>query len=551
MPKLARLSNRSQPTKLMTALLPSTYSFECPHCRSILSLPLELEGVTGPCPHCQSTITAPPRQTPPTAYLPTFPPPPQHQQVYSPPLVAPVPATFSAPPFTPPPAPTSAPALVPTWMDLVGDSETAPPQSPSPVQPFPADAIPFAKGSEAPDSPPSPSWVLRIGMLAGIVAAAFGVYLLFHPPAGDNAPGSPPSSAVVETVALALDPPSVVPDGPSIPQTPVGELPPDEDLPGPTSPVIPRIESTEVPTPDSASPTPEPPSTKIETPEIRRAQIQPTPGLLIVPDPDPAAPGPAASPLEPSADPPSPSLLEEPRAALETFLAAANWPQRLPLIQHADKLRPQITNYYTTHSDGSVKTESVDFLTSQPTPKGSEVFYLFNVQMRGGHAFPVAVEKMDGRYRIDWESFVEFKDLLLPEFFKTYSPEPASFHVVLERKHYFGTDVPNQDRKLCFSVEPPVPGFSNYAWVSDSDLQLITKLGVRAEFGQTSYPVVTLRWVKETNGTAYVILEKICSDNWRSDILDEPSSEAAPAVEEKPQDKSATPSAPRRARIIK
>jgi len=103
-------------------------------------------------------------------------------------------------------------------------------------------------------------------------------------------------------------------------------------------------------------------------------------------------------------------------------------------------------------------------------------------------------------------------------------------------------------------VEPPVPGYSNYAWVSDNDLELITKLGVRAEFGQTSYPIVTLRWVKETNGVAFVVLEKIRSDNWRSDILDSQPAEAEPPVQEKPQDKSAeTPaeSAPKRVKIVR
>ncbi len=540
----------------MTALLPTNYSFECPHCLSILSLPVELEGVTGPCPQCHSTITAPPRQPPaPTlsipAMAPTFPPVPvPPPEIQNAPFYPPVPPSAPPPQFlTPAPDPTPAP--IPTWMDLVGESP-APVEAPAAENQFTLPQAPtYSVG------PPSRSWVLKLGLLAGIAGAAVGVYFLFSPPSGGRPPAAPVANPVVPETA---PPPPVEPAIATIPQTPSGELPPDEDLPSVTSPVIPRLESPTVPSPsdpappDSAPPAAEPPSTQIETPEIRRAHIQPTPGLLIEEIPATAAKVDSLNPMEPSDTPPAPSILQQPRNALESFLAAPNWQQRLPMIQHADKLRPQILDYYTSHSDGVVKTDSVDFLTSQPTPNGNEVFYLFNVQMKGGHAFPVAVEKMQGSYRIDWQSFVEFKDLLLPEFFKTYSPESASFHVVLERKHYFGTDVPNQDRKLCFSVEPPVPGYSNYAWVSDSDLELITKLGVRAEFGQTSYPIVTLRWVKETNGVAYVVLEKIRSDNWRSDIIDSQSADAAPPVQEKPQDKSAeTPaeSAPKRAKIVR
>lgn len=534
----------------MTALFPTNYSFECPHCRSILSLPVELEGVTGPCPQCHSNITAPPLQTHAAtlgmpAAVPTFPPVPiPTPEIQNAPTQTPVLPALPPQQFLPP-----APVPIPTWMDLVGESPASvdTPENENQI------TLPQAPPSEK--TPQSRVWILRLGLLAGIAGAAVGIYLLFNPPSGGSAPVTPTPPIAGPAIPETAPPPPVVPEVPEILPTPSGELPPDEDLPGVSSPVIPRLESPAVsPLPDSTPPAADPPSTQIDTPEIRRAQIQPTPGLLIEANPASAAPLESPNPLEPSDTPPAPSILQEPRSALESFLAAPNWQQRLPMIQHADKLRPQILDYYTSHSDGVVKTDSVDFLTSQPTPNGSEVFYLFNVQMHGGHAFPVAVEKMQGTYRIDWQSFVEFKDLLLPAFFKTYSTEPASFHVVLERKHYFGTDVPNQDRKLCFSVEPPVPGYSNYAWVSDNDLDLITKLGVRAEFGQTSYPIVTLRWVKETNGVAYVVLEKIRSDNWRSDILDEEPAEVPDSVEEKPQDKSAdkpSESATKRTKNIK
>ena len=551
MPHSVSLANRSQPTQLMTAQLPSTYSFECPHCHSILSLPMALEGVTGPCPHCHASITAPPQQNalPPlflSAFEQTSTPPPQIQNAAFDPVAqaAPIPPQLTQP--------VSAP--VPTWLDLVGEMPAESIEFPAQVEPFSTHDFSRVQSSASSQAPPERSLTLRLALFAGIAAAATGVYLLFNPPASGRPPlPPPPPSAATGSPDTDLST-QVVLEAQPTQQAPTGELPPDEDIPGTSGPVIPRIQSSSIPSLESDPPSAEPPNTQIETPEIRRAKPEPTPSLLIDPDLGPIAKVTDPSPFEPSTTPPSPSILEEPRAVLEAFLAASNWQQRLILIQHADKLRSKIANYYTNHSDGSVKTDSVDFLTSQPTPNGDEVFYLFNVQMHGGHAFPVAVEKMDGSYRIDWESFVEFKDLLLPQFFKTYSPEPASFHVVLERKHYFGTDVANQDRKLCFSVEPPVPGFSNYAWVSNSDLELITKLGVRAEFGQTSYPIITLRWVKESNGTAYVIFENIRSDNWRSDLVEETPSNGTTPAQEKPRDKASEKpptSIPKRAKIVK
>ena len=40
-------------------MAPETLSFSCPHCRTRLTVPARLAGVTGPCPSCRGPITAP------------------------------------------------------------------------------------------------------------------------------------------------------------------------------------------------------------------------------------------------------------------------------------------------------------------------------------------------------------------------------------------------------------------------------------------------------------------------------------------------------------
>eukprot|EP01031_Cornospumella_fuschlensis_P004872 gene4872-6093_t len=62
-------------------------------------------------------------------------------------------------------------------------------------------------------------------------------------------------------------------------------------------------------------------------------------------------------------------------------------------------------------------------------------------------------------YRVDWLSFVEFKDRLLERFFKEYSQGEALFHVGITRAHFFDDTVPNADNKDAFRVStaPPNP----------------------------------------------------------------------------------------------
>ena len=219
--------------------------------------------------------------------------------------------------------------------------------------------------------------------------------------------------------------------------------------------------------------------------------------------------------------------LEEPRAALKSFLDARNWQERAKFIQQAERLKPVMEAYYSTHPDGPIKVTSTDYLTTQPAPDGKGRFHLFSVECSPGPAFPVSIEAKENGWLVDWESFVEFKDLALPEYFKQSSDQPQTFHVMLHRAHYFAKDVPNQDQKLCFIVEPPIAGHVNYAWVNKDNQALLAKLGRRADFGAISYPIVKLRWVKEGD-VSYVMLDDIIADSWRSDV---PSTTAtAPAT---------------------
>jgi hypothetical protein len=70
------------------------------------------------------------------------------------------------------------------------------------------------------------------------------------------------------------------------------------------------------------------------------------------------------------------------------------------------------------------------------------------------------VETTPEGWKVDWLTFTEFKDELLLKFLESPQSEPARFHVLMRRAHYFGDDVPALDKKSCFQVMPPMPGFT-------------------------------------------------------------------------------------------
>lgn len=502
-----------------------TYSFSCPACHATLSLPLSLAGVTGPCPYCSTEITAPhPNATlEAETWIPPFPEPHggppatvghrEHQYQPDPPQ--------GPPAILPPPLPQASPDL-PHW---TGAPAQFPPAKSIPLPPdrteFRPHRIPLAAAKPAKS---------RRGLVVGLAAAGVVVlgvtgWALRNTLFPSNPPSVPTSGT--DPVAVAPpEPPTISPTRPA----------PATDLPGAETNAVAKVET----------PSPEPPpggkelgpDVSIAKPPASDSGASPLlengdGGSLANGGSTPPPPKTEVRPAkvvvdEPSAEPSAPSVqlppgqLDEPRKVLESFLAAKNWKDRITLSQSGVQIRSEMETYYQQHADGPVKAESVDYLTSQPTPDKRHRFHLFEVNTGGEHGFPVAVEETEGGYLVDWRSFVEFKDLLLPKFFESFREDLGTFHVVLKRTHYFGSDVPNQDRKICFAVEPPVPGYTNYVWVEQNNDSILRKLGDRAEWGTISYPVVALRWVKEKDSAAYVTLFDIVRDNWRSEPRDTP-----------------------------
>ncbi|MBP7951205.1 MAG: hypothetical protein KA004_16255 [Verrucomicrobiales bacterium] len=508
-----------------------SFQFSCSECDALLSVPLEMAGITGPCPYCQSQITAPSanwvmQQLSPFGGT-------------SPEVVSQVHAReLSGPSWTPPAPYDPYPQFAEVTQAAVGPAPAlSGPEATAGHQHRPdgsrwtsATGYPAADGEVVPTHPQmEPSIGARESMANGrpvalylaLVAGAVGLGVCaWFMVRGSSHPISADGSAQQIAPALPV----------AGQEKPAAASPaPTAVAPAETKPSLEVVQETppEMPETPASEPPQAPPPSSAETGaamEIRPAKVvvedeganETSAGSQEKTEEKAGVSGATGNDPQPRmvADE---SLLSEPRQILEQFLAAPNWRKRIAFCQHAELLQPEMENYYRTHADASVKTDSIDYLTSQPTPEGGYRFHLFQVSPTGGTGFPVSVEQTAGGFLVDWRSFVEFKDLLLPKFFEKYTEEIGTFRGVLRRAHYFGTDVPAQERKICFTIEPPVPGYTNHVWLDADNHRLLNKLGERKDWGVESHPVVALRWVKEKNDTAYVTLWDVAADNWRGD----------------------------------
>ena len=508
--------------------------FHCQSCGSLLTVPMEMAGVTGPCPHCRATITSPTAPVSTTAVL----------QPAA--MTAAVPAA-SRPPdpavaaWTPPAPATMNP--LPHGSGMTG-AAWPPATSPSTAAAHPVmDRLlqgQMPAGRQAPDyaTPPyqhrSPGPARRRGMSSrdqnrrGAMWAALFMGMLAL--AGTTWFFREQLVTAWRTYTLKQEESeNPEPSGQTVaaPATPPGQGAPP-------------------PAPDAGfNPTAAPPQTvtpKAPEPATVPAAVPPKPpaggGLVEVAPTTPASGPPVNIAVAPAA-PVEPVLQGITEAAqpgldaLRKFFAAPTWETRLPYVQAADAMKPLMEQYYKSNPDGPIPVAHIQLIRHDKSPETGPQHCVFQVSGGGiKQPLPIMVEE-DGSsgWKVDWLTFTEFKDNLLARFMEGPQPEPARFPVFMRRAHYFDDDVPALDRKTCFQISPPMPGnmwdvfaLKGTPLARELDRQLGWDVSQAAA-------VVELQWRKEDR-YQWIELTAVPQMNWRN--VEAPVAKAVPVEEVAP-----------------
>ncbi|MDB6117891.1 MAG: hypothetical protein JWO08_1672, partial [Verrucomicrobiaceae bacterium] len=152
---------------------------------------------------------------------------------------------------------------------------------------------------------------------------------------------------------------------------------------------------------------------------------------------------------------------------LTSFLNARNWKERMKFIQLPEQMEPKLKLYYGSNPDGPIDVDEIQYLRHEESPQVGKglhaVFVLFSRNWEYG--FPVMVEVTPDGARVDWLTFIEFKDDMLNKFLSNYMEERVQFHVGIHRTHYFDDNIPGLDQKEQFSVTSPMANVRGFVFV--------------------------------------------------------------------------------------
>lgn len=213
---------------------------------------------------------------------------------------------------------------------------------------------------------------------------------------------------------------------------------------------------------------------------------------------------------------------EEAKPALKgllNFLGASSWDERLKFSMLPEQVEAKGRAYYQANPDGPIDVDEIHYLRHEMNPQVGGgmhgVFVLF--QRAWEHEIPVMVEVRDGEPRVDWLTFVEFKDDMLSKFMANPSMEGRwRFHVALTRAHYFEDDIPNREEKDAFEIAPPMPTGKQMFAFTDKTSQLARKLASTITWDKmVTWAIVELEWRKD-GGKNWVELTAVPQLNWYS-----------------------------------
>jgi hypothetical protein len=225
--------------------------------------------------------------------------------------------------------------------------------------------------------------------------------------------------------------------------------------------------------------------------------------------------------------------------ALQNFFHAKTWQERFPFVQAPKSMKPLMEAYYSANPDGPLYASHIQMLRFDKAPETGPPQCVFQVSGGGlKQPLPVMVETTDQGWKVDWLTFTEFKDELLLKFLESPQAEPARFHVLMRRAHYFGDDVPALDKKTCVQIMPPMPGFTGdvFALKGTSVARDLDKF-LGWDVSQAA-AVVELQWRKEDN-YKWVELTNVVQLNWRN--VEPPAEKTAAAAPSKITDDMPAP----------
>ena len=198
------------------------------------------------------------------------------------------------------------------------------------------------------------------------------------------------------------------------------------------------------------------------------------------------------------------------RKLIERFLAAENYKERLAFIRDPERVEPLMEKYYVKHDDGPIEYRKI---RGEGTLNAYQDFAMTTIELKDFSYRNVAAERIDGEFKVDWESFVGYSESTFESFKETKPTEPLLFRVKLGRETYFNYDFLD-DNYACFAIEDPKSGALFYGYTDRNGPIAKTLFDELPRTKKKSFGVVKLRYPTNPKTDNQVIIDEYVQKGW-------------------------------------
>ena len=206
-------------------------------------------------------------------------------------------------------------------------------------------------------------------------------------------------------------------------------------------------------------------------------------------------------------------------AALYTlihFLNARTAEDCLPYVRYPEASREKVAQYFANRRE-PLRLLKLALRKQSPIDNSTLVAYVFRVATwDNNRGFPVLVEQTSKGFKIDWDTYLQFKDDTLGKFLETPAEEATGqFAVILSRRHYFGDAIPKDATLDAFLLRSPVDQNTNAFVFSDPESGESRVEADEFLWDRHYFPVVEVRWEHPPDAPPHLKLTRIVRRGWR------------------------------------
>jgi hypothetical protein len=208
--------------------------------------------------------------------------------------------------------------------------------------------------------------------------------------------------------------------------------------------------------------------------------------------------------------------VREAQEVIKTFLHANSVKAMLPLLRPVKDLENNVTAFYAKHPITSVKFNSIDNVDASSRADQKVVTALvcfsdFRTQL-------ITAIKVDGRYLIDWESWVGWSEMDYDVLMARKPITPVEVRVIVKAESYYNYDFPNSSESEWQSYRLKFIGENQelHGYVKRSS-ELSSLLTPTLDQGAKPM-VLRIRYQAPNSHQSQVLIDSVVADGWVKEI---------------------------------